>query len=583
MKPFRLVLAQINSTVGDFATNAEKVIGGIQQAKELGADLVAFPELAITGYPPEDLLLKPSFLTANMATLERIAARSGDTTAVVGCVDVVNGGVYNAAALLHMGKVAGIYHKHLLPDYGVFDEERYFKAGFQNYIFVIAGVKVGITVCEDLWHAHGPMDAQAGEGARLVVSINASPYHSGKFVEREDMISKLALSSRAWVAYVNCIGGQDELVFDGGSFVCDTSGQVVARARQFQEDMFAIDISFDDADVSHSENKPSKKRKKKALSKRAIEMIEISTQSAHTEHPAVEPPAVEPLAPLAEIYQALVTGTRDYVIKNGFQAVILGLSGGVDSSLVACIAADAVGPENVLGLILPSRFSSPDSVEDARTIAENLGIQHRTLSIDELYGEAVTILGDGFHADMPQQPEENIQARMRAVLWMALSNKLGSLVLVGGNKSEVATGYATLYGDMAGGFSPLKDVYKTMVYKLAYYRNEQGEKPVIPGSVLTKAPSAELRSNQRDTDSLPPYDVLDPILEGYIEGDLDFDDLVASGFDAEVVKCVLNLVDRNEFKRRQGPVGVKITERAFGRDRRMPITNAFPKNRPSYS
>ncbi|HEY69444.1 MAG TPA: NAD+ synthase [Anaerolineae bacterium] len=583
MRPFRLVLAQINSTVGDFATNAEKVIAGMRQAKELGADLVAFPELAITGYPPEDLLLKPSFLQANKAALEHITTKSGDTTAVVGCVDAVEGCVYNAAALLHQGRLVSIFHKHLLPDYGVFDEERYFTAGFQNYVFVIAGVKVGITVCEDLWHAHGPMAAQAGAGASLVVSINASPYHSGKQIERENMISRLAADNRSWVAYVNCVGGQDELVFDGGSFVCDARGEVVARTCQFQEDVLAIDITFDDPESSPSEIKPPKKRKPKALSKRAIEVIEVSSQPAHAELPSIEIPSIEPLTQLEEIYQALVTGTRDYVIKNGFQDVILGLSGGVDSSLVACIAADAVGPENVLGLILPSRFSSPGSIEDARNLAENLGIQHRTLSIDELYGQVVAILGEGFDADAPQQPEENIQARMRAVLWMALSNRLGSLVLVGGNKSEVATGYATLYGDMAGGFSPLKDVYKTLVYKLAAYRNEQGEKPVIPADVLTKEPSAELRPNQSDSDSLPPYDVLDPILEGYIEGDLDFEDLVERCFDAEDVKCVLNLVDRNEFKRRQGPVGVKITERAFGRDRRMPITNAFPKNRPSCS
>jgi NAD+ synthase (glutamine-hydrolysing) len=441
LKPFRLVLAQINSTVGDFETNAEKVIDGIQRAEELRADLVAFPELAITGYPPEDLLLKSSFIAANKATLERITARSGETVAVVGCVDVVDENVYNAAALLHKGKMAGVFHKHLLPDYGVFDEERYFQAGSRNYVYVIAGVMVGITVCEDLWHTHGPMNAQVNAGADLVVSINASPYHAGKQTEREGMISKRAAESHARVAYVNCVGGQDELVFDGGSFVCDASGKVVARAHQFQEDLLVIDIAFEEPPSTPSESESHKRPKRLSMSKRAFEVIEISSRPAHTDRPAIETSVVEPLEPTQEIYHALMMGTRDYVLKNGFQRVILGLSGGVDSSLVACLAADAIGAEKVLGLILPSRFSSPGSVEDARTLAENLGIQHRTISIDELYSRVVALLGEGFDADSPQQPEENIQARMRAVLWMALSNKLDSLVLVGGNKSEVATGY----------------------------------------------------------------------------------------------------------------------------------------------
>ncbi len=572
MESFRLVLAQINSTVGDFEGNGDKLLHGMRQAEALGADLVAFPELAIAGYPPEDLLLKPSFLAANKAMLESVAAQCGSTAAVVGYVDSSDD-VFNAAAVLHTGRVVGAFRKHLLPDYGVFDEERYFKAGSRNFVFVIAGAKVGISICEDIWHAHGPAGAQVGAGADVIVSINASPYHAGKRVERERMIAERAADNHAWIAYVNCVGGQDELVFDGGSFVCDPSGEVVARARQFGEDMLVVDIQ--------PSTGAKGRRKASSTSKQAVSVIDVSAEPAHAERPQVETRVVEPLDRLAEIYEALVTGTRDYVVKNGFHGVIIGLSGGVDSSLTACVAADALGPQNVLGLILPSRFSSPGSITDASTLAENLGVELRSLSIDEAYACVASVLGEGFDVNVPQQPEENIQARLRAVIWMALSNKEGRLVLVTSNKSEVATGYTTLYGDMAGGFSPLKDVYKTLVYELARYRNGQGKKPVIPESVLTKEPSAELRPNQRDADTLPPYDLLDAILEIYIEEDLDFDDIVARGFDADVVRRVLAMVDRSEFKRRQGAVGVKITQRAFGRDRRMPITNLFPKNRPS--
>jgi NAD+ synthase (glutamine-hydrolysing) len=570
VETFRLALAQINSTVGDFTGNGRRLVQGMQRAEALGADLVAFPELAITGYPPEDLLLKPSFLAANRSLLESVAAQCGNTVTVVGYVEH-SSDVYNAAALLHNGKLVGGFRKHLLPDYGVFDEERYFVAGSRNRVFVVAGIRIGISICEDIWHAHGPAEGQVGAGADLVVSINASPYHIGKQAERERMIAKRATDHQAWVAYVNCVGGQDELVFDGGSFLCDPGGKVVARAKQFEEDLLVIDI-----DLSTAREKQTHTR-----ADEPVEVVEIATKPAHIEKPEIEPKIEEPLGRLAEIYKALVTGTRDYVVKNGFQKVIIGLSGGIDSSLTACVAADAVGAEKVLGLILPSRFSSTGSVTDARGLAENLGANHRELSIDDAYASVVRALGEGFDAGMPQQPEENIQARLRAVFWMALSNKLGALVLVTSNKSEVATGYTTLYGDMAGGFSPLKDVYKTLVYELARYRNEAGKRPVIPEGVFTKAPSAELRPNQRDQDTLPPYDLLDQILNLYIEDDLDLEDIVAKGFDADVVKLVLGMVDRSEFKRRQGAVGVKITQRAFGRDRRMPITNLFPKNRPS--
>lgn len=570
MRSFRLALAQINSTVGDFKGNGDKLLKGLEQAEAFGVDLIAFPELAITGYPPEDLLFKPSFLEANTSTLKRIAAKSRKAVAVIGYVEHSEK-VFNAAALLHMGKLVGGFRKHLLPDYGVFDEERYFEAGSRNRVFEVSGARIGISICEDIWHAHGPATEQVSAGADLVVSINASPYHIGKQAEREEMIARRARDSKAWVAYVNCVGGQDELVFDGGSFICDSGGDVAARAMQFEEDLLVIDIDLPVAGDRMRKPKPEKD----------VEVIDVSSEPASVERPSIESKMVEPLERMSEIYKALVTGTHDYVIKNGFQKVIIGLSGGIDSSLTACVAADAVGPENVLGLILPSRFSSTGSATDARALAENLGVTHRNLSIDEAYASVVDTLGEGFDADAPQQAEENIQARLRAVIWMALSNKLGHLVLVTSNKSEVATGYTTLYGDMAGGFSPLKDVYKMLVYELARYRNKLGKKPVIPESVFTKAPSAELRPNQRDQDTLPPYDLLDQILNAYIEEDLDLDDIVEMGFDAEVVKLVLSMVDRSEFKRRQGAVGVKITQRAFGRDRRMPITNLFPRNRPS--
>ncbi len=568
MKSFRLALAQINSTVGDFKVNGGKLLNGLEQAEAIGADLIAFPELAITGYPPEDLLLKPSFLAANAALLEKVATQSGNAVAVVGHVERVDE-VYNAAAVLHRGKLVGGFRKHLLPDYGVFDEERYFEAGSRNRIFVISGARVGISICEDIWHAHGPAEGQVNAGADLVVSINASPYHIGKQAERERMIAARATENQAWIAYVNCVGGQDELVFDGGSFLCDPGGAVVARAEQFAEDMLVIDINLPG----------SGEQPKRSEDETKIEIIEISIDAAQVKRPPIETQIVKPLDRLEEIYKALLTGTRDYVMKNGFQQVIIGLSGGIDSSLTACVAADAVGPENVLGLILPSRFSSIGSETDATALADNLGVPHRRISIDEAYASVVDTLGEDFDADAPQQAEENIQARLRAVIWMALSNKLGHLVLVTSNKSEVATGYTTLYGDMAGGFSPLKDVYKTLVYELARYRNKLGKAPVIPESVFTKPPTAELRPNQRDEDTLPPYDLLDQILNAYIEEDLDLDDIVGRGFDPEVVKYVLGMVDRSEFKRHQGAVGVKITQRAFGRDRRMPITNLFPKNR----
>jgi NAD+ synthase (glutamine-hydrolysing) len=568
LNSFRLALAQINSTVGDFKANGDKLLNGLEQAEAFGVDMIAFPELAVTGYPPEDLLLKPSFLEANAALLQEVAARSGNAVAVVGHVERVDE-VYNAAAVLHKGKLVGGFRKHLLPDYGVFDEERYFDAGSRNRIFVISGSRVGISICEDIWHAHGPAEGQVSAGANLVVSINASPYHIGKQAEREHMIAKRAKENQAWIAYVNCVGGQDELVFDGGSFVCDPSGAVIGRATQFEEDMLVIDIDLPEP----------RGKSERSKDETQIEVVEISSEASQTKRPAIETQIVKPLDRLEEIYKALVTGTRDYVVKNGFRQVIIGLSGGIDSSLTACVAADAVGPENVLGLILPSRFSSTGSETDARALGENLGLRIRKLSIDDAYARIVDTLGEAFDASAPGQAEENIQARVRAVIWMALSNKLGHLVLVTSNKSEVATGYTTLYGDMAGGFSPLKDVYKTLAYELARYRNKLGQSPVIPESVLTKPPSAELRPNQRDDDTLPPYDLLDQILNAYIEEDLDLDDIVGRGFDPEVVKYVLGMVDRSEFKRRQGAVGVKITQRAFGRDRRMPITNLFPKNR----
>ncbi|MEW6143285.1 MAG: NAD+ synthase [Chloroflexota bacterium] len=569
MNTLRIALAQINSTVGDIPGNGEKIRGFIDEARRFRVDLVAFPELAITGYPPEDLLLKTQFISQNLKELDAIRQASNDITVVVGFVDL-QGDLFNAAAFIKDRELLGVHHKVYLPNYGVFDEDRYFRPGTAYPVFSLNGAVVGVNVCEDIWHPSGPASIQTQRGAQIVVNISSSPYHAGKRTAREKMLTTRSADYTAVLAYVNMVGGQDELVFDGGSFLANEKGEVIARGKQFEEDLVLCDVDLE-AILRARLHDPR-------FRKEAAEQM-VAAGAARLPGPVSRPPIparkLEPLEPVAEVYQALVLGTRDYVRKNGFQKVAVGLSGGVDSSLVAVIAVDALGPENVVGVAMPSQFTSSMSKSDAEMLARNLGIQFWVIPIEETFTAYLNTLAPSFKGLEPNSTEENIQARIRGNILMALSNKFGWLVLTTGNKSEVATGYCTLYGDMAGGFAVIKDVFKTMVYKLARYRNAEAGKELIPGRILEREPSAELRANQKDSDSLPVYDLLDPILAAYVEEDRSLSDIVKMGFDREVVRKVINLVDGNEYKRRQAAPGVKITQRAFGKDRRLPITNRF--------
>ncbi len=581
MHKLRVALAQINVTVGDLDGNKQKVLHYLDRARESEVDLIAFPELVITGYPPEDLLLKPAFIEANVKCLHEIAAETRGLAAIVGFVDAQDD-LYNAAALLYEGTLAGVYHKHYLPNYSVFDEDRYFQVGQTSSVFVIRGATVGVSICEDIWYPTGPPEMQALEGdAQVLVNISASPYHTGKGRFRERMLATRAADNVAIVAFCNLVGGQDELVFDGHSVIFNEKGELVCRGRQFEEDLIVADLELED--VFRQRLRDPRRRKARqdpesSLTTRVLLSEEEESQkgkpSAGMETcPTLPDRRVERLDPLAEIYQALSLGTRDYVRKNGFQKVVIGLSGGMDSSLVATIAADALGAENVTGVFMPSRYSSGASRTDAQQLADNLGTDFLTIPIDDVFQVYLDTLAQVFAGREPDVTEENIQARIRGNILMALSNKFGWLVLTTGNKSEMGVGYATLYGDMAGGFAVIKDVPKTLVYDLARYRNSLDQ--VIPRRVLDKPPSAELRPDQRDTDSLPPYDVLDPLLHAYVEEDRELPEIVAMGFDKATVKQVMTLVDRSEYKRRQSPPGVRITPRAFGKDRRLPITNKF--------
>jgi NAD+ synthase (glutamine-hydrolysing) len=571
----RVGIAQINSTVGDLSGNTQKIMQFIDQAKSLGVDLLTFPELAITGYPPEDLLLKPQFIKQNRESLNKIMERSSDIALVVGFVDS-EGDIYNAAAMLYNNKLAGIYHKIYLPNYGVFDENRYFQAGTNYSIFNIYGVGMGITICEDMWYEAGPALVQAYAGAKVLINISASPYHAGKGLFRERMLATRASDSMAIVVHNNLVGGQDELVFDGNSLIINEKGEVIARGKQFEEDIVVADLDVES--VFRSQLHDPRRRKETPWVKEKLQeaaKIEVSSEYLAIARPSLPPRRVERLDDLAEIYQALVLGIRDYVRKNGFEKVVIGLSGGVDSSLVAAIAVDAIGAENVIGVSMPSRYSSPGSKSDAKALARNLGIEFKVIPIEKAFSSYLETLAEPFKDIQPDVTEENIQARIRGNILFALSNKFGWLVLACSNKSETATGYTTLYGDMAGGFIPLKDVPKTLVVELARYKNRQAGKEVIPVAVLTKAPSAELRPDQKDIDTLPPYEVLDLILKAYVEDDVTIDQIIAMGFDRDIVTKVARLVDRNEYKRRQAAPGIKITPRDFGRDRRLPITNKF--------
>ena len=570
MRTLRLGLGQTNSTVGDLAGNTAKIKAYIDRARELGVDLLAFPELAITGYPPEDLLLKPQFIEDNRRSLQEIVAYARGMAVIVGFVDNRQD-LYNAAALIYDGKLVGAYHKIYLPNYGVFDENRYFQEGRECPVYQVFGVNLGVNICEDIWYPSGPMASQGHAGAEVVVNISSSPYHSGKGHLREKMLTTRASDEAVFVAYVNMVGGQDELVFDGQSLIVDERGEVMARGKAFEEDLVVADLDVDR--VFHTRLHDPRRRKERRAG--AAAPILVSPSPSPRPKPPLSPSLAQPLDPVEEVYWALVLGTRDYIQKNGFQKVVIGLSGGVDSSLVAAIAVEALGPKNVVGVAMPSPYSSPESLEDAQALAKNLRLELRTIPISATLEKYLETLEPHFRGTPFGTAEENVQARIRGNLLMALSNKFGWLVLTTGNKSELATGYATLYGDMAGGFAVLKDVPKTLVYNLVHYLNARQKRPVIPQRVIDKPPSAELRPNQKDTDSLPPYEVLDPILQAYVEEDRSLEEIVARGFDRETVLRMTRMVDRNEYKRRQAPPGVKITPRAFGRDRRLPITSRY--------
>jgi NAD+ synthase (glutamine-hydrolysing) len=578
LSPLRIALAQINVTVGDVSGNIRKIIAFIGEARAAGADLVVFPELTVPGYPPEDLLLKPSLIAANQEALHEIALHTTGLTAIVGFADAKDD-IYNTAAVLHDGALAGVYRKHYLPTYGVFDEDRYFRAGDENAIFELGGAVFGVSVCEDIWYPTGPPAAQAQAGAQVLINISASPYYAGKSASRERMLATRAEDSVAIVAFCNLVGGQDELIFDGGSVIIDGRGEVLARGPQFKEALVIVDL--DVASVFRQRLHDPRRRKGPTTASwqgidGSIQRIQLARpMPEQPQLPLPELPIVEWLPYPEEVYRALTLGTRDYVHKNGFEKVVIGLSGGLDSSLVACVAADALGPENVTGVAMPSRYSAEISETDAAHLADNLGINFSVIPIEKTFQAYLSTLAEPFTGREADVTEENIQARIRGNLLMALSNKFGWLVLTTGNKSEMSVGYATLYGDMAGGFAVIKDVPKLLVYELARWRNEIADHPVIPQRVLTRPPTAELRPDQKDSDSLPPYEVLDPILQAYVEEDRSWADIVALGFDEALVRGVIQMVDRNEYKRRQAPPGVKITPRAFGRDRRLPITNRF--------
>ncbi len=560
----RVAGAQLNLVVGDIDGNTERIIDAMLWAEECQADVVLFPELAITGYPPEDLVLRSAFIRDNISALHRLAARSGETAAVVGFVDRGVGHrddagparVHNAAALVAGGGLRGVYHKGLLPNYGVFDEDRYFAVGENpGSLWEINGVAVGVSVCEDIWVPDGPPADQVAAGAEILLNINGSPYHRGRGSERQQMLSERARSAGVPLVYLNLVGGQDELVFDGQSMVFDASGDLLYRAAQFEEELFWVDVPLPESggDVPTA--------------------LRVSDGDLLDGNP--EPPLAthDPFEETEEIYQALCLGLGDYVRKNGFGGVVIGLSGGIDSALTATIAADALGADAVRGVTMPSRYSSTGSVEDSRALAANLGIAFDEIPVEPPFTGFLEALGGAFELTEVDVAEQNLQARSRGAILMALSNKFGGIVVATGNKSEMSVGYATLYGDMVGGYAVLKDVSKMLVYELARWRNRNGE--VIPQRTIDKPPSAELKPDQKDTDSLPPYDLLDPILERYVEDDASVDEIVKEGFDESTVRRIAQMVDRNEYKRRQAAPGVRITTKSLGRDRRLPITNGY--------
>ena len=560
MGSLRIALCQVDSVVGDLDGNAQRVLAALDVASSEQADIAAFPELVLSGYPPEDLLLKPSFIAANRRALQYVAAATASCVAVVGFIDAVGDDLYNAAAVCADGAIQGVWRKELLPNYGVFDEQRWFTPGTGDTpLFLVAGVKVGVTVCEDAWSFDGPVARLVAGGAEVVVSLNASPYRSDVLELRRSVLRDRVVECGRPIAYVNLVGGQDELVFDGGSMLVGSDGSVLSSAPQFEEATLVVDLEIPERLIGSSDALP-------------VKLISGFPVAKARRAAGVVAPA---LSRVQEVYKALVLATRDYVDKNGFSDVVVSLSGGIDSALVAMVAVDAIGPERVHTVALPSRFSSQGSLDDAAALVSNLKIDHRVIPIESVHEGFLELLAPSFLGRAPDLAEENLQARIRGTVLMGLSNKFGWLVLTTGNKSEMAVGYATLYGDMAGGFAVIKDVPKTLVYELCELRNREAGYDVIPRAIIDKPPSAELRPDQVDEDSLPPYSILDPILEGYVEQDLSLADLVDAGFEEATVRRVIGLVDRAEYKRRQSPPGVKVTMRAFGKDRRMPITNGF--------
>jgi NAD+ synthase (glutamine-hydrolysing) len=588
MRTLRIAMVQMNPTVGDIAGNVRRITAWLREAKKAKADLVAFPELAITGYPPEDLLLKPRFIADNRRALQEIARHCRGLAAVVGYVSqsdgpdlkqtrspVVQAGsheLYNAAAVIADQKLITTYCKWYLPNYGVFDESRYFHPGKRLPLIRLRGTVVGVNICEDIWLPDGPTGFQAAAGAEVIVNINASPFHLGKRRVREQMLATRARENGVILTYTNAVGGQDELVFDGNSVILDHQGEVIARGKAFEEDLIVADLNLEPV------ARARRTGRKKLLPKRMASVVEVYAAPL----PSVQktlvraiPSVASVLDPLEAVYRALTLGVRDYVRKNGFTRVVIGLSGGVDSALTAVLAVDALGAKNVGGLFMPSPYTSQDSYDDVAELGARLAISVRTIPITTLFDTYRHELAETFEGRAPDTTEENLQARIRGNLLMAFSNKFGHLVLTTGNKSEMSVGYATLYGDMAGGFAVIKDVPKTMVYDLARLRNLRGATQVIPKRTIDRPPTAELRPNQKDEDSLPPYEVLDPILQAYVEEDRSLEEIVEAGFDRATVARVMAMVDGSEYKRRQAPIGIKITHRALGKDRRMPITNGY--------
>jgi NAD+ synthase (glutamine-hydrolysing) len=568
----RLALAQLNTTVGDLDGNRDLILSRLEEARAAGADLVLFPELAVTGYPPEDLLLRPAFVRAARRSLDEIATAATGVTALVGFPHF-DGDLYNACAVCSEGAVQAVYHKRFLPNYGVFDEQRYFGSSRDLVMLRLGEALVGVTICEDMWQPGPPATDLALAGAQLLVNVSASPFHVGKEREREEMFQLRARDTASFVAFVNAVGGQDELIFDGHSCVLDDEGELLARAPGFEEALLVVDV-----DPTAAIGRRLSDARRRALAEQTerspVTEIELSTAPGTAERPA--PAQVSPFgAELEQMRRALELGLRDYVVKNGFGDVVVGLSGGIDSALTAALAVEALGSERVHGVSMPSRFSSGATRADARRLAENLGTDFREVPIDEVVAEFEGSLAPSFGDLDRDLTEENLQARVRGVMLMALSNKFGWLVVATGNKSELSVGYATLYGDMAGGFALLKDVFKTDVFRLARHLNDRAGRQVIPQTIIDRAPSAELRTDQLDEDSLPPYPELDRVLEAYVELDRSREELLRDGYDPQVVERALAMIDRAEYKRRQAPPGVKLRPKAFGRDRRTPITNRW--------